>query len=65
MITMVIRTQTDMVFAFDESGNQIPEYQGSYEDAKLKILRDSISGTVFKHWYLNSPEPEDVARENW
>ena len=65
MMKTVIRTQEDMVIVFDENGRQIPEYQGCYEDVKLKILRDAVTETVLKHWYENSPEPEIVARNNW
>ena len=39
MIKTVIRSQNSMIMVFDKKGEQIPEYQGQYEDVKEKILR--------------------------
>jgi hypothetical protein len=65
MIRNVIRLRSDMVMAFDDEGEQIPEYQGQYEDMKERILTDAPEGTVFNHWFGCSLEPEAVDRENW
>ena len=36
MIKSIIRCPNDMVMVFDEEGEQIPEYQGQYEEIKGK-----------------------------
>jgi hypothetical protein len=65
MIKTVIRLRNNMVIVFDAEGEQIPEYQGQYEDVKARILRDTASGTVFNHWFGHSLLPEAVPAENW
>jgi hypothetical protein len=65
MIKTVIRIKNDMVMVFDEDGEQIPEYQGPYEDVKERILADAPAGSVFNHWFGHTPEPEAVTGENW
>jgi hypothetical protein len=65
MIKTVIRIKNDMVMVFDEDGEQIPEYQGYYEDVKEKILADAPAGSVFNHWFGHTPEPETVNGETW
>lgn len=65
MIKTVIRVKNDMVMVFDEDGEQIPEYQGYYNDVKEKILADAPPGSVFNHWFGRSSEPERVTGETW
>lgn len=65
MIRTVIRINNNMVVVFDEEGEQIPWYQGNYDDVKEKILADAPSGSVFNHWFGHSLEPEVVAGEAW
>ena len=65
MIKTVIRLRNDMVMVFDTEGEQVPEYQGQYEDVKERILRSTSSGAVFKHWFGHSLEPEVLPRNNW
>ena len=65
MIKTVIRLGNDMVIALDAEGEQIPEYQGRYEDVREGILRDASSGTVFNRWFGYSLEPEVVTGEWW
>ena len=65
MMKTVIRLRNDMVMVFDTVGEQIPEYQGQYEDMKERILRDAPSGTVFNHWFDYSLEPGTVPLESW
>lgn len=48
-IENVVRWQNGMVMVFDERGQQLPKYQGRWEEKKEEILRDkpehvSISG---------------------
>ena len=65
MIKTVIRLRNDLVLVFDTEGEQVPEYQGQYEDVKERILRSTSPGTVFKHWFGYSLEPEILPRTNW
>ncbi len=65
MIKSVIKSQSDMVLVFDEEGEQIPEYQGDYEEVKENILRDSPSTAVFAHWFNHADEPRSIFKEDW
>jgi hypothetical protein len=65
MIKTVIKLRNNMVVVFDGKGEQIPEYQGQYEDVRGKILRDAQAGTVFHHWFDHSLLPKKVPGENW
>ena len=65
MIKTVIRLKNNAVMVFDAEGEQVPEYQGQYEDVKGKILRDASTGTVFNHWFGHVFEPEMVPENNW
>jgi hypothetical protein len=65
MMKTVIRLSNNMVMVFDDEGEQMPGYQGQYEDVKEKIQVDASAGTVFNHWFGNSCEPEVVAGINW
>ena len=65
MIKTVIRIRNNMVMVFDAEGEQVPDYQGQYEDVKERILRDASSGTVFNHWFGHTLEPEAVPGKTW
>jgi hypothetical protein len=65
MIKTVIRIKNNMVMVFDDAGEQIPDYQGYYDQVKEKILAEAPAGAVFNHWFGRSPEPEVVAVEGW
>jgi len=65
VIKSVIRLKNNMVLVFDAEGEQIPEYQGQYQDVKGSILRDAPPGTVFTHWFNRAEKPEVVSRESW
>jgi hypothetical protein len=65
LIKTVIRIKNDYVMVFDETGEQIPEYQGRYRDVKAKILADAPAGSVFNHWFGHSLVPEKVSGETW
>ncbi len=41
MIKSVIRCLNDMVLVFDEKDEQIPEYQGKYQEVKGRLLKDA------------------------
>jgi len=65
MIKTVIRLRNNMVMVFDARGEQLPAYQGQYDDIREKILRDASRGTVFNHWFGHAPQPRPVAVKDW
>ena len=65
MIRTAISFQSNIVMVFDAEGEQIPEYQGQYEDVKGSILRDASPDTVFTRWFNCDIEPSTVSREEW
>ena len=65
MIRNVIRMKNDMVMVFDEQGEQIPEFQGRYEDVKDCIVVNAPEGTVYNHWFGHYLEPRAVSGETW
>lgn len=65
MIKTVIRLKNDLVMVFDAEGEQVPEYQGQYEEVKGSILRNTSTDTVFAHWFGHGTEPETVCGEEW
>jgi hypothetical protein len=65
MIRTVIRLKNNMVMVFDAEGEQVPDYQGQYEDVKDRILRDASAGTAFNHWFGYELEPKAAPAENW
>ena len=65
MIKAVIRSQNNMVMVFDEKGEQIPEYQGQYEEVKESILKDAPPNAVFGYFPDYETELEIVPREEW
>ena len=65
VIKSVYRLKNDTVMVFDTEGEQVPKYQGQYEDVKESILREVPSDAVLSHWFDNAMEPEVVTKENW
>lgn len=47
MIRSVLKSPNGIVLVFDENAEQIPEYQGQYEDVRNKILRDAPPDAAF------------------
>jgi len=64
-IKNVIRDEGDLVMIFDEAGEQVTEYQGTYEDVKKNILKDAPPDAIFAHWFERDVKPETVLREEW
>ena len=62
MIKSVIKTEQKMVIVFDEHGEQMRDYQGQYDEVKLKILRDAPPDAVFTK-IITTLQP--VSREEW
>ena len=65
MIKTAIRFQSNMVVVFDEEGEQVPEYQGSYEKVRGSILKNAPTYTVFAHGFTEDGELRKVSREKW
>jgi hypothetical protein len=65
VIKTAVRLKNDMVMVFDETGEQIPEYQGQYDMVKGNILRDASPEAVFSHGIAASGRLLEVSRENW
>ncbi len=65
MIKTVIKCQNDMVIVFDKEGEQIPKYQGQYEEVKGKILKDAPLNVVFSYLPDYKTELHIVPREEW
>ena len=65
MIKNVIRCPNNMVIVFDRKGEQIPEYQGQYEEVKENILKDAPLNTVFTYLFDFEPELQKISREEW
>ena len=66
MIKSVYKWQDGMVMVFDKKGEQIPEYQGQYENVKESILKDAPPDTVFSHGFWDEAELlKVVPREEW
>lgn len=65
MIKTVIRSQNNMVMVFDKKGEQIPKYQGQYEEVKEGVLKDAPSDAIFAYGFTNIGELRKVSREEW
>jgi len=65
MIKTVIRCPNNMVMVFDKRGEQIPEYQGQYEEVKESILKGAPLNAVFGYLSDSEPELRKVSREGW
>ena len=65
MIKTVFKWGNGMVMVFDNRGEQIPEYQGQYEDVKGGILKDAPLNAVFGSFPNCETELKVVPREEW
>lgn len=65
MIKTVIKSTDGMVIVFDERGEQIPQYQGRYDEVKESILRDAPPEARFGHFPTGELELRLVPREEW
>jgi len=65
MIKTVIKSADGMVMVFDKRGEQIPKYQGRYEEVRESILRDALPETRFGYFPDNELELRIVPREEW
>ncbi|GEM_PF-5412572 len=58
----VIKSERGMVLVFNQNGEQIPKYQGQYEEVRETILRKAPPDAVFSHVSIVI---QDVPREKW
>ena len=65
MIKTVMRFKNNMVMVFDKEGEQIPRYQGQYEEVKQSILADALPDTIFALGFSDAGELLKVPREEW
>ncbi len=65
MIKSAIKTSNNMVIVFDENGEQIPEYQGQYEEVKERVLKDAPPEAIFGRWLDYETDIQTVSREEW
>ncbi len=65
MIKTVIKSTDGMVMVFDQAGEQLPEYQGSYHEVKARILRDAPPEARFGCFPEGGEELRVVPREEW
>lgn len=62
MIKSVIKSQKGMVLVFNEKGEQVPEYQGPYEQIREKVLADAPPEAVFG---IVTTAIQRVRKEDW
>ena len=65
MIKSVIRCPNNMVIVFDEEQEQIPEYQGQYQEVRERILKDAPPEAVFGYWFDCDADIKTVSRGEW
>lgn len=64
MIDQVIRFSNEIVMVFDEKGEQIPEFQGRYEEVRAGILAHAPKSAKFFHgiWNISA---NALPRKEW
>ncbi len=65
MIKSVIRCPNDMVLVFDDDEEQIPKYQGWYQQVRGLILRDAPPEAIFGCWFNYESDIATLPREEW
>ena len=65
MINNAVRCPSGMVMVFDERGEQVPGYQGWYDEVKADILRDAPPDVIFSHYRNTEPRLKDIPKEEW
>lgn len=64
IITTVYKFGNGMVIVFDQDGNQMHSYQGSYDDGREKILAAAPAEALFCHAEWRKSR-DIVKREDW
>ena len=65
MIGTVVKSTSNMVMVFDRHGEQLPHYQGEYNQVSHVILRDAPPDTVFVHLGDFCPGFFTINRNKW
>ena len=65
MIQTAIRFKNNMVMVFDKKGEQIPKYQGQYENVKESVTKNAPAEAVFAHGISHDGELQKVTRVEW
>jgi len=65
LIKTVIKCPNNMVMVLDGEGEQVPEYQGQYQEVRESILRGAPLNAVFGYLSDSEPELREVPREEW
>lgn len=65
MIKTIIRFENNMVMVFNQGGEQIPKYQGQYQNVKESILHNAPIDAVFAHSFTDIGELRKVTKEEW
>ena len=65
MIKTALRFQNNMVVVFDGGGEQIPRYQGPYQEVRESILEDAPQDAVFGYFPDYASDFSAVPREEW
>ncbi len=65
MIKTVIKCQNGTVMVFDKKGEQVPQYQGQYQEVKESILKDAPSDAIFGYFPNYETELRVVQRDKW
>ena len=65
VIKIAIRFKNNMVVVLDDEEEQMPEYQGQYEEVRESILRDAPPDAIFAHGFTNYGELRKIPREEW
>jgi len=65
MIKAAIKFRNNMIMVFDENGEQIPKYQGKYEELKESVLKDAPPDVIFAHGFSDTGGLMKVSRAEW
>ena len=65
MIKTAIKCQNGMVMVFNKKGEQVPQYQGQYQEVKESILKDAPSDAIFVYIFNYESELRIVPKEEW
>ncbi len=65
MIKTVIKCANGMTLVFNKRGEQIPKYQGQYEEVKGKILKNAPPDAVFGYFPNEESELKIIPKEEW
>ena len=68
MIKVIVRFANGMVVVFDKRGEQLPGYQGQYDEVRAAVLADAPAEAVFAHAFTDTDgfrELQRVPREQW